>query len=109
MTDPGTGWEALELDPQSATFPAKAIVAGEPVWVFRIKDGFRGVQEFCPHDRRSLESAAIVGNATMVRCSFHNYTFKLSNGAGVNCPGFRITVYAIKEEDGRLFAQAAPT
>jgi nitrite reductase/ring-hydroxylating ferredoxin subunit len=109
MTDPGTGWEALELDPRSATFPAKASVAGEPVWVFRIKDGFRGVQEFCPHDRRSLESAAIVGNATMVRCSFHNYTFKLSNGTGVNCPGFRIAVYAIKEEDGRLFAQAAST
>jgi nitrite reductase/ring-hydroxylating ferredoxin subunit len=99
-------WEALEIDPHSATFPAKAAVAGVPIWVFRVDDGFRGVQEFCPHEQRSLETARIVGDATMVRCGYHNYTFKLGNGAGVNCPGYRIAVYQIKEEDGTLLARA---
>jgi nitrite reductase/ring-hydroxylating ferredoxin subunit len=44
----------------------------------------------------------------MLRCAYHNYTFKLANGSGVNCPGFRISVYQIKEEDGGLFAQPVP-
>lgn len=109
MNDAAAAWEVLDLEPQSATFPAKAVVAGQPIWVFRVNDGFRGVQELCPHDLRSLESARIVGDAKMVRCGYHNYTFKLANGAGVNCPGYRIAVYEIKEEDGRLFAQVAPT
>lgn len=101
-------WERLEIDPHTATFPAPATVAGDPIWVFAVGDGFRGVQEMCPHERRSLSEARLVGDAKMVRCSYHNYTFKLSNGSGVNCPGFRIAVYAIKEEDGALFAQAVP-
>lgn len=104
-----TDWEALEIDPASATFPAKAAVAGLPIWVFRVNQGFRGVQERCPHEQQSLEDAHLVGNATMVRCAYHNYTFKLANGAGVNCPGFHIAVYRIKEEDGTLFAQRIPS
>jgi nitrite reductase/ring-hydroxylating ferredoxin subunit len=43
----------------------------------------------------------------MVRCAFHNYTFELTNGSGVNCPGFRIAVYEIKEEDGTLLARVS--
>jgi nitrite reductase/ring-hydroxylating ferredoxin subunit len=107
MTDTPEAWETTGIDPRSATFPATAVVAGLPIWVFRVNDGFRGVQELCPHDQRSLENARIVGNATMVRCAFHNYTFELTNGSGVNCPGFRIAVYEIKEEDGTLLARVS--
>ena len=109
MSETLSAWEALEVDPNSATFPAKAAVAGAPIWVFRVNDGFRGVQEMCPHDQRSLGNARIVGDATMVRCTYHNYTFKLVNGLGVNCPGYRIAVYQIKEDDGTLFAQEIPS
>ena len=105
MNEPPAEWEALAIDPGTATFPAKAAVAGRPIWVFRVNDGFRGVQERCPHEQQSLEDAHLAGNATMVRCAYHNYTFKLADGAGVNCPGFRIAVYRIKEERGTLFAQ----
>jgi nitrite reductase/ring-hydroxylating ferredoxin subunit len=101
------GWERLEVDPRSAAFPAAASVAGTPIWVFAVGDGFRGVQEMCPHEQRSLGEARLVGDAKMVRCAYHNYTFKLANGSGVNCPGFRIAVYAIKEEGGALYAQPA--
>jgi nitrite reductase/ring-hydroxylating ferredoxin subunit len=41
----------------------------------------------------------------MIRCAQHNYTFKLSDGKGVNCPGFKIKVYEVKREDGALFAR----
>jgi nitrite reductase/ring-hydroxylating ferredoxin subunit len=98
-------WERLEIDPRSATFPAAASVGGAPIWVFAVNGGFRGVQEMCPHERRSLREARLVVDAKMVRCAYHNYTFKLTNGGGVNCPGFRIAVYEVKEEDGALYAQ----
>ena len=43
----------------------------------------------------------------MVRCPLHVFTFKLSDGKGVNCPGFKLTVYEIKEEDGKFFGRVA--
>jgi nitrite reductase/ring-hydroxylating ferredoxin subunit len=108
MSPDEPAWERLEIDPRSATFPAAASVAGEPIWVFHLSDGFRGVQAMCPHEQRSLGEARLVGDQKMLRCAYHNYTFKLANGSGVNCPGFRISVYQIKEEDGGLFAQPVP-
>jgi nitrite reductase/ring-hydroxylating ferredoxin subunit len=108
MSAPELGWERLEIDPRSATFPAAASVGGEPIWVFAVRDGFRGVQSMCPHEQRSLGDGRLVGDEKMLRCAYHNYTFKLANGVGVNCPGFRIAVYQIKEEDGTLFAQPVP-
>ena len=34
-------------------------------------------------------------------------TFKLSDGKGVNCPGFKVKVYEIKEENGALYGRIA--
>jgi nitrite reductase/ring-hydroxylating ferredoxin subunit len=98
-------WERLDVDPVTAVFPVQAYCGGTPIWVFRIGEGFRGVQDTCPHVERSLGTARIVGDGKMLRCSFHNYTFKLENGAGVNCPGYRIAVYDVYEREGSLFAQ----
>jgi nitrite reductase/ring-hydroxylating ferredoxin subunit len=105
MNGPGAGWEKLAIDPAAAAFPAPAHVAGVPMWVFRIGAGFRGVQEMCPHERQSLGEASLAGGEKMIRCAYHNYTFKLADGKGVNCPGFSIAIYEIKEEAGRLFAR----
>jgi nitrite reductase/ring-hydroxylating ferredoxin subunit len=44
----------------------------------------------------------------MVRCTAHNYTFKLDTGRGVNCPGYAISVYDVVERDGALFALERP-
>jgi nitrite reductase/ring-hydroxylating ferredoxin subunit len=98
-------WERLDIDLATAVFPVRALYRGTPMWVFRIGERFRGVQDTCPHVERSLGTARIVGEGKMLRCTFHNYTFKLENGAGVNCPGYRIVVYDVYEHDGILFAQ----
>lgn len=98
-------WERLDVDPAVATFPVHAVCGGKSIWIFQVGDGFRGVQDTCPHVERSLGTARIVGDGKMVRCSFHNYTFKLDTGAAVNCPGYRITVYDVREHDSTLFAQ----
>jgi nitrite reductase/ring-hydroxylating ferredoxin subunit len=55
----------------------------------------------------TMLNAELAGNQTMVRCPLHVFTFRLSDGRGVNCPGFKIAIYEIKEEDGRFFGRLA--
>jgi nitrite reductase/ring-hydroxylating ferredoxin subunit len=101
-------WQRLDVEIAQATFPVSAVYAGATIWIFRTETGYRGVQERCPHDERSLGSARIVGDGTMVRCTAHNYTFKLDTGRGVNCPGYAISVYDVVERDGALFVLVRP-
>jgi len=100
-------WTAIDgLDAASITEPVSIAFEERPIWIFRAPaGGFFGVQDTCPHTEQTLGNAAIVSNGTMIRCAFHNYTFRLANGKGVNCPGFRIDVYDVKAEDGRLFVR----
>lgn len=103
-----SAWEKLDgLDPEAASFPARARVAGESIIILKTPSGFRGVQRTCPHQQASLIDAVLVGNGTMVRCAEHAFTFKLSTGKGVNCAGYKIAVYDVKAEDGSLFARPA--
>jgi nitrite reductase/ring-hydroxylating ferredoxin subunit len=100
-------WRPLAgLDPASARFPARANFDGEGIVILRTKDGFRGVQRSCPHMQATMMNAELIANDTMVRCPLHVFTFKLVDGKGVNCPGFRLKVYDVKEEGGVLFCRA---
>jgi len=105
-TSTETVWQKLDgLDPASGAFPARARVDGESILIFRIKTGFRGVQRACPHLNSSLMDAQLINNDTMIRCRQHVYTFRLSDGRGVNCPGFSIRVFEVREEAGTLYAR----
>jgi nitrite reductase/ring-hydroxylating ferredoxin subunit len=107
MTMDDGHWQKLEgLDADSATFPARAKVNDEGILIFRTKDGFRGVERTCPHLQASLIDAMIVGNGTMLRCAKHNYTFRLSDGKGVNCPGHRLRLFEVRAEGQDLLARA---
>ena len=102
-----TGWGLLEgLDPKTTAFPARARLNGEWILVFRTGTGLRGTQRACPHMGATLQDAQLIGGGTMIRCSQHVFTYKLSDGKGVNCPGFSIKVFEIKEEGSQLFARA---
>ena len=101
-------WQKLEgIDPVTGTFPARARVDGEGILIFRTRTGFRGVQRACPHLNSTLMDADLVGNDTMIRCRQHVFTFRLSDGRGVNCPGFSVRVFEVKEEAGTLYARRA--
>ena len=39
----------------------------------------------------------------MIRCGQHAFTFDLETGEGLNCPGYSIERYAVREEDGKIF------
>ena len=50
-------------------------------------------------------TALLMANGANLRCAEHNFVFRLSDGKGINCPGYRIKVYDIKEEAGALFVR----
>ena len=100
-------WHVLAgFRPDSTKFPVRANLGGEGIVVLRTKTGFRGVQRSCPHLQGTMMNAELIANDTMVRCPLHVFTFKLSDGKGVNCPGFRLKVYEIKEENGMFFGRS---
>lgn len=102
--DPGpsqaeAAWTPLEsFDAQQ--FPARARLAGQGIVVFRTKHGLRGTSRSCPHMMATMMMAELAGNETMVRCPLHVFTFRLSDGKGVNCPGYGIETFEIREQAG---------
>jgi nitrite reductase/ring-hydroxylating ferredoxin subunit len=101
-------WHALVgLRPDNAKYPARASLDGDGIVILKTKTGYRGVQRSCPHMQATMLNAELAANDTMVRCPLHVFTFKLSDGKGVNCPGFKIKVYEIKEENGTLYGRIA--
>lgn len=101
-------WQRLDgVDPDAAAFPVRARVDGEGILIFRTRHGYRGVQRSCPHMHATLADADLVANDTMIRCHLHVFTFRLSDGRGVNCPGFFVKVYEVKREGDALYARQA--
>ncbi len=97
--------ELTGIDAEVSQFPARARLAGEGILVFDTSYGLRGVQRTCPHLNSSLMDAQIIDNGTKLRCTAHIYTYRLSDGKGVNCPGVRLRVYEVKRENGVLLAR----
>jgi len=101
-------WQPLTgLQVDQAKYPMRVKLNGESIILFKTQTGYRGVQRRCPHMQASMLDAELTANDTMVRCPLHVFTFKLSNGKGVNCPGFKVSVYEIKEVDGQLLGRLA--
>jgi len=96
------------IDPDKAQFPVLSHVGDDRILVFRIGDGFRGVERSCPHQHHSLHDAFLQGGGTMIRCRWHNYVFRLSDGKPINCPGFKLRVFEVKRDNGVLLARAVP-
>jgi nitrite reductase/ring-hydroxylating ferredoxin subunit len=101
-------WQPLSgLRADNTKYPARASLDGEGIVIFKTQAGYRGVQRSCPHMQATMLNAELAANETMVRCPLHVFTFRLSDGKGVNCPGFKVSVYEVKEEDGTFFGRLA--
>jgi len=99
-------WTALEgIDLANAVFPVSATVDGKNIWIFRLNDGYRGVQEHCPHQKVSLGNAKLISNETMIRCALHGYTFRLKDGSPFNCRSAPIEVYEVRSENNVLLVR----
>lgn len=103
---PDQPWRRLAgVDMTASQVPVRAKLDGETILIFRTPSGFRGVERACPHLQATLVDALLVGNGTMLRCAQHNFTFRLADGKGVNCPGHRLKVFEMKVEEGAVFAR----
>jgi len=106
MTD--ASWIPVEgIDAGADGFPQPARIGAADVLVFRLDDGFRAVQRTCPHQHASFTDAQVIGGR-MLRCARHGYTFRFSDGKGVNCPGYRLSIYEVVQGADGLRARAIP-
>ena len=100
-------WQPLcGLHPDNTKYPARASFDGRGHR--HLQDQDRVIAAFsaiCPHMQATMLNAELTANDTMVRCPLHVFTFKLSDGKGVNCPGFKVKIYEIKEESGALYGR----
>ena len=55
-----------------------------------------------PFAQAALTTAVQMSNGTMLRCTRHNFIFRLRDGKGVNCVGLQLKVYDVRETEGRL-------
>ena len=94
-----------DVDVYATGFPARAALGDEKIVIFRVGDGYRAVQRHCPHQNTDFSRGVIVGDGAMLRCGLHAYTFKLADGNGVNCPGYRIAVYEVMRDGARLLGR----
>jgi len=93
------------VHPDTSNFPVRAEFGGEKVVVLRVGDGYRAVQRYFLHQNTDFSRGLVVGDGAMIRCGLHAYTFKLADGNGVNCPGYRIEVYEVIREGERLMGR----
>jgi nitrite reductase/ring-hydroxylating ferredoxin subunit len=99
------GW--LRLDGVAATLgpPRRARCGDDAILIFETPAGLRGVAERCPHADYSLVGADVLAGGELLRCNFHNFIFRLADGGGANCLGYRLDVFDVKEEDGALYGR----
>jgi len=74
---------------------------GKDVLVLRCAGIVYAIQRRCPHEGAPLERGNVWNK--MIRCGQHAFTFDLETGEGLNCPGYKIECYTVKEEDGKIF------
>ena len=78
---------------------------GSEVLVLTAAGVLYAIQRKCPHEGAPLERGQVWDK--MIRCGQHAFTFDLETGEGLNCPGYSIERYDVREEDGKIFLRMA--
>jgi nitrite reductase/ring-hydroxylating ferredoxin subunit len=100
------------MDQQSICIGTRSDLAEDGYMVVRLPNGgevlvltaagvLYAIQRKCPHEAAPLERGQVWNK--MIRCGQHAFTFDLETGEGLNCPGYSIERYAVREEDGKIF------
>ena len=95
-------WQVLEgLDPDTAEFPRSPASATREFWCFASARLPRHRTKL-PASAASLHDAFLQASDTMLRCRWHNYVFRLRDGKGINCPGYKLKVFEVKRDNNML-------
>ncbi len=110
-------WRPIaRVDASTPGFPAAGAIDDVDIVVWQTAAGYCATARACPHQYADLLAGKLVADRTALRCPVHAFTFQLSDGEGVNCPGFtaaglrsdrtrRRTVRARGRARGRLKAR----
>ena len=96
-------WQRLaDVDLTSAEFPLRARCGDDAILVLRLGSGFRGIERACPHQKRPLNDAILQGGDKMIRCRWHSYVFRLSDGKAAFCQSSRV-VHSMRSSASRTW------
>jgi len=65
-------------------------IQGRVIGIFHVQDGYRAINDFCPHMGASLSGGYVEGEAVM--CPWHAWRFCLTDGAWLDSPTSKIRV-----------------
>lgn len=99
------GWVELSGIKPGTEWPTRAKLGPESIIVVKTESGLRGIERTCPHQKATMIDSTVMAGGGMIRCLQHSYIFRLTDGRGVNCPGFRLRVFEIREEGGAYFGR----
>ena len=89
----------------SGTLPGNGAVCvelnGAKVGLFRTPDGLFAIDNICPHRGAPLNDGFVHDGS--VTCPWHQWDFRLRDGACVNVPNVRIATYPTEERDGTIW------
>lgn len=80
-------------------FAAK--VGEHKIALFRDLGNVYAVRDFCPHQGGPLSDGYVQNGC--ITCLYHDWKFRISDGAFVNNELLRLTVFPVKEENGEIF------
>lgn len=80
-----------------------ARVDGKVIALFRLAEGWRAVQNACPHTGAPLAKGSVRGET--VTCPRDGWEFDLSTGTCLTHPQARVECYPVRIEDGRVLVR----
>ncbi|MFC2150242.1 non-heme iron oxygenase ferredoxin subunit [Calditrichota bacterium] len=90
-------WRARRID-----------VAGVPVALYHLEDGFYAIEDSCSHAGASLTMGQIE-EGEVVACPHHGARFNIKTGQVLSLPAVRgVRSYEVKVEDGEVYIRRNP-
>lgn len=75
-------------------------VEGQMIAIFNDSGTFRAIDDFCPHMGASLAEGWLEKGC--VACPWHAWRFQLSDGAWLDNPKMKASVYPVRVVDNRI-------
>ncbi len=91
----------LASDALSANGSYCVKIGAAQVGLFRTAAGLFAIDNVCPHRGAPLHDGFVHDGA--VTCPWHQWDFRLSDGACLNVPKVRIATYPVEERDGTIW------
>jgi nitrite reductase/ring-hydroxylating ferredoxin subunit len=100
----GPDVEWIRLAPADRLPPGRSVrvdVEGWQIALFHTRDGFRALDDACPHMGASLSEGRVEGGAVV--CPWHAWRYELGTGARTDRCGAGAVAHRVEVRDGWLY------